>query len=657
MRPISPAALTALALGLGGCLGGPPAAPAPATGLASAATRAAQQQAAAGLDLGDGRDFEDAERGLVAREAELVIRDADGRVVWDAGEYAFEEGPAPDRVNPSLWRQARLNQRHGLYRVAERVYQVRGYDISNLSIVVGDTGWIVVDPLTSRATAAAALALARKHLGEAPIRAVIFTHSHIDHFGGIEAVVSSRDVAERGVRIVAPLGFVEAATSENVIAGVAMGRRAAFMYGFDLPRDPGGHVDSGLGKSPARGGFGLLPPTDVIDRTGQTLRLDGVDFSFTYAPDSEAPTELTFYLPRWKAWCGAEIVSHTLHNLYSLRGARVRDALKWSGYIHDAIHRFPDMQVVFASHHWPTWGNERAIEYLKRQRDVYRYIHDQTVRLANAGHTSREIAEILTLPESLEEEFAVRGYYGSVRHNAKAVYQLYFGWYDGNPANLDPLPPEPAARNYVEWMGGRAAVLSRARASFEAGEYRWTATVLDHLVFAEPGDAEARELLARTYEQLGYQAESAPWRDVYLTGARELRHGAGASPIDPAAAAGLLRHLPLERFFEAMAVRLDGPKAAGRHLVLTFVFTDVGESFVLEVENGVLNHRRADPDPEADATLHLTRELWIRLVTRQAGLRDLVFSDELDVDGSRRRLLAFFGLFDAPRGDFAIVTP
>ncbi len=620
-------------------------------------TRRAQAESIRGLDLADRTDFEDAQRGLVAREPHLVIRAADGRVVWDPSEYDFERGEAPDSVNSSLWRQAQLNNQHGLYRVADRVYQVRGYDLANLSILIGDTGWILVDPLTSRETAAAALALARRHLGDAPIRAVILTHSHIDHFGGMQAVVTPEDVAKRGVRIIAPLHMVDAATSENVLAGIAMGRRAGFMYGMPLERGPRGHVGSGLGKAPAQGTFGLLPPTDIVDHTGQTMTIDGVDFVFTWAPDSEAPTELTFYLPQWKVYCTAETATHTLHNLYTLRGAKVRDALKWSGYLHDVIYRFPDMETIFASHHWPIWGNERIIDYLKKQRDLYKYIHDQTLRLANAGYTSREIAETIELPASLASVFPDRGYYGTLRHDAKAVYQLYLGWYDGNPANLNPLPPVEAAAKYVEFMGGRDAVLEKARGSFEAGEYRWAATVLNHLVFADPDDREAKELLAQTYDQLGYQAESGPWRDVYLTGALELRRGISGSPLDPADAVDLLRNLPVERFFDAMAARVVGPDAAAKDYLFNFVFTDLHESFQLSLENSVLNYRRADPDPKADATIELTREMWLRLVTQQAGLRDLLFSDQLRIEGSRLTLLEFFRKLDRPSGSFPIVTP
>jgi alkyl sulfatase BDS1-like metallo-beta-lactamase superfamily hydrolase len=621
-------------------------------------TEQAQDAVARELPLGDPQDLEDATRGLVARDPALLVEGADGRRVWDAAAYAFVDGDPPASVNPSLWRQAKLNAIHGLFQVAEGVWQVRGYDLSNLTLIRGGTGWIVVDPLTAEETAAAAMALARKHLGDAPVVALIFTHSHVDHFGGALGAISAAEAASGRFRIVAPRGFVEEASSENVLAGIAMGRRAGFMYGMGLARGPRGHVDTGLGRAPARGRIGLLAPTDLVDRTPQEMEIDGVRFVFQYAPETEAPAELTFYLPGAKAFCGAEIVSHTLHNLYTLRGAKVRDALRWSAAIDEARRLFGEAEVVFASHHWPVFGRERVQAYLEQQRDVYRYVHDQTLRLANAGRTPREIAEEIELPASLRSAFAVRGYYGTLRHNVKAVYQAYFGWYDGNPANLDPLPPEEAGARYVEAMGGAAEVRRRGAEAFERGEYRWAATLLDHLVFAEPGDAEARELLARCYDQLGYQAESGPWRDVYLSGAKELRRGVQeASPLDPRAAAGLLRHLPVERFFDAMATRLDGPKADGKRLTLNFVFTDLGESFVLDVENAVLHHERRDPDPQASVTVRLTRDLLLRLATQQAGLRELVGSDELDVEGSRIDLLAFFSLFDRPGGSFPIVTP
>ncbi len=620
-------------------------------------TRKFNQAQRGTLPFSDRTDFEDADRGLISREPDVVIAKDDGELVWNTPAYHFEEGDAPASVHPSLWRQAQLNNRHGLYEVVDGIYQVRGYDLSNMSLIRGRTGWIIVDPLTSRETATAALALARKHLGDAPIVAVILTHSHIDHFGGMQAVVSPEDISTGRIRVIAPQGFVEEATSENVLAGIAMGRRASFMYGFGLERGPRGHVGSGLGKQPARGAFGVLPASDIIDRTPQPMEIDGVRFVFQYAPESEAPAELTFYLPEKKAFCGAEIVSHNMHNLYTLRGAKVRDALKWSGYIDQAIETFSDAEVVYASHHWPTWGNERVMHYLAGQRDTYKYIHDQTLRLANAGFTPREIAEQIELPESLRNVFANRGYYGTVKHNAKAVYQWYFGWYDGNPANLDPLPPQPEAVKYVDFMGGAEAVMQKARASYENGEYRWVATVLNHLVFADPDNGDARELLAQAYDQLAYRAESGPWRDVYLTGALELRHGKTKAAINLADAGDLLRYMPVHRFFDAMAARIDGEKAADENLKLNFTFTDVGESYVLRIANGVLNYRRAEPDPSADVTLRLTRDFWLRLAIGSAGLREMIFSDDLDVDGSRLKLMSFFSLMDKPDGAFNIVTP
>ncbi len=662
MRPVC-LALATLALACG------PDAPAPAPRAAdadelgrtppSAATAAAQRALAETLPLADGADFEAARRGLVASEPEVVIERDDGTgVLWDSRSYAFLEGEAPESVNPSLWRQAKLNAIHGLFEVVPGVWQVRGYDLANLTVIRGETGWILVDPLTAKETARAALALVQKTLGERPISAVIYTHSHVDHFGGVLGVLSDDPAAREGVRIVAPEGFLHEATSENLLAGVAMSRRAQLMYGMPLARDARGHVGSGLGKEPGRGSVGVLPPTEIVDRTPQPITIDGVEFVFQNAAGSEAPAELMFYLPAQQAFCGAEVVSRTMHNLYTLRGAKVRDALRWSGYVDEAIQLFPEMQVVFNSHHWPVWGNEDALAYLARQRDTYKYIHDQTLRLANAGLTSREIAEQLELPESLRPHFANRGYYGTVRHNAKAVYQFYFGWYDGNPANLDPLPPEDAGARYVDAMGGAAAVRERAAGAIEAGELRWAATLLDHLIFSDPDDGEARALLARAYDQLGYRAESGPWRDVYLTAARELRDGIAEGQPALAGAIDLLRQIPVARFFDAMATRLDPAKAEGDTTRLVFDFPDLGETHELFLENAVLHHRPVTGGaPEADATLRMTHDFFLRLMLRQAGLRDLVFSDELEIDGSRTALLSFLRMLEPPNERFAIVTP
>ncbi|WP_405231989.1 alkyl/aryl-sulfatase [Lentisalinibacter salinarum] len=602
------------------------------------------------------RDFERARRGLIASVPELRIGPAE-RPVWDMTAYEFLEEAEFDSINPSLRRQARLNNIHGLFEVTDGVYQLRGFDLSNMTLIEGETGWIVVDPLTATETAAAAMAFANAELGERPVRAIIFTHSHADHFGGVLGITSAEEAREQGIRVIAPEGFLEEATSENVIAGVAMGRRAGYMYGRRLPRSPRGHVGSGLGKSPAFGTIAILEPTEIVDTTPQEMTIDGVPFVFQNAPHSEAPAELTFYLPEQKAWCGAEIVSRNMHNIYTLRGAKVRDALLWSGYIDEALQLFGEAEVYFGSHHWPVWGNGEVVEFLEQQRDLYKYIHDQTLRMANQGMTPKEIAEEIALPASLQQSFANMGYYGTLKHNAKAVYQGYFGWYDGNPANLDPLPPVAAGERYVDYMGGADELLRKASASFDEGDYRWVAEVLNHLVMAEPENADARALLARTYDQLGYQAESGPWRDVYLSAAYELRHGPPEQGISLANAIDLLRHTPTERFLDAMAVRLNGPKAADEELTVNLVFTDLEETYVLVIENGVLHHYRRDADPQANATLSLTRDAYLGLAAGAIGLTDLLTSDDITLEGSKLDLVRFFSLLERPEGTFDIVTP
>lgn len=622
----------------------------------SAHTMAAQTHVGESLPLSDPRDFDDAERGLIARDPELRIS-KDGEVVWDMPSYGFIEGEPPASVNPSLWRQARLNNIHGLFEVGPGIYQLRGYDLANMSLIEGKSGWIVVDPLTTEETARAALAFARKHLGDKPVSAIIFTHSHIDHFGGALGVLTPAEIEERQVPVVAPQGFMEEATSENIIAGTTMSRRSLYMYGLRLPRNIRGHVGSGLGKGPAAGTFGILRPTVTISETPTELTIDGVRFVFQNAPESEAPAELTFYLPDSSAWCGAEIVSHTMHNLYTLRGAKVRDAIQWSRYIDEAMRRFGDAEIYFGSHHWPIWGNERILDFLKKQRDTYKFIHDQTLRLALHGYTPQEIAEALELPEPLRSSFANRGYYGTLKHNAKAVYQRYFGWYDGNPAHLDPLPAAEAGAKYVSLAGGEAAVIENAQAAYDAGEYRWAAEVLNHLVFANPGNREAKELLAHTYDQLGYQAESGPWRDVYLTGAFELRHGGPEHGQDIAAAIDLITQAPVERFLDAMAVRLNADKAEGKKMTVNLVLTDLGVTHVLELESSVLRHYERDPDPEANFTLKIAHDAYLRMMTGRLGIEDVLFGDDLEVEGNRLDLVGFFRLFDKPDGKFNIVVP
>jgi alkyl sulfatase BDS1-like metallo-beta-lactamase superfamily hydrolase len=623
----------------------------------SAHTAALNASVSEDLPLSDPQDFEDAKRGLIASDGELRIAGAGGAPIWDMVAYGFIDGDSPPSVNPSLWRQERLNNIHGLFEVTKGVYQLRGYDLANMSLIEGETGWIVVDPLTAKETARAALAFARKHLGNKPVSAVIFTHSHVDHFGGVLGILSTEDAEDRKIPIIAPELFIEEATSENIIAGVTMARRSLFMFGPRLPRGERGHVGSGLGKGPAYGTISILQPTETIVETPTELTIDGVKFVFQNAPGSEAPSELTFYLPDLKTFCGAEVVSHNMHNLYTLRGAKVRDALKWSGYIDEIIALFGDADVYFGSHHWPIWGNERIIDFLEKQRDTYKYINDQTLRLALHGYTPREIAEQLKLPQSLRTSFANRGYYGTVKHNAKAVYQRYFGWYDGNPANLDPLPPEEAGAKYVELAGGAANLLKTAQAAYDNGEYRWVAEVVNHLVFADPDNQDARNLLARAYDQLGYQAESGPWRDVYLTGALELRHGGPETGVDLSTAVDMIRHAPLARFLDAMAVRLNAPKAEGKEMVVNLFFTDLDTNHVLELKNSVLRHYQRGPDPDANVTLRITHDTYLRMVTGRVGIKDTLFSDDLRIEGSRLDLVGFFRLFDKPDGTFNVVLP
>ncbi|MGB5223275.1 MAG: alkyl sulfatase dimerization domain-containing protein [Polyangiales bacterium] len=612
---------------------------------------------AASLPLADQQDFDDARRGLVASDPDLRVMGSAGTPIWDMPAYGFVDGDAPASVNPSLWRQAKLNNIHGLFKVTEGIHQLRGHDLANMTLIDGDTGWIVVDPLTSEETARAALAFARQHLGDKAVSAIIFTHSHVDHFGGVLGIVSAEEVAQRSIPIIAPVGFLDEATSENIIAGITMGRRSLYMYGPRLPRGERGHVGSGLGKGPAFGTVGILPPTTIISETPTRMTVDGVKLVFQNAPGSEAPAEHTFYLPDRKAFCGAEVVSHNMHNLYTLRGAKVRDALKWAGYIDEIIELFGEAEVYFGSHHWPIWGNARIIDFLEKQRDMYKYIHDQTLRLALLGYTPREIAETIELPEALQQSFPNRGYYGTVRHNAKAVYQRYFGWYDGNPANLNPLPPAEAGAKYVELAGGAANLLENAQSAYDAGEYRWAAEVLNHLVFANPKDEDAKSLLAKVYDQLGYQAESGPWRDSYLTAAFELRHGGPDVGVDLASAVDMLKHAPLDRFLVAMAARLNPEKAEGKEMIVNLVFSDVGTSFVLELQNSVLRHYERDPNPNASVTLKITKDLFLRMMAGTAGIKDTLFGDDLEVEGSKLDLVSFFRLLDKPTGTFNIVTP
>ena len=630
-----------------------------ATGDATAATVKSNEEFAKAYDLADRQAFEDAARGLIARPTGKITNAA-GALVWDFDSFAFLDGKAPPTVNPSLWRQALLNNQIGLFKVADGIHQLRGFDVSNMTLIDGKTGWIVVDPLTTRETAAAAIAFARKHLGDRPVSAMVYTHSHADHFAGALGVLSAAEAAERKVPVLAPEGFMEEATSENLMAGIAMGRRSNYQFGSRLERSVKGLVDGGIGKAlpyGSAGNLGLIAPTRTVAKPVEEITLDGVRFVFQNVPSTEAPAEMTFSLPELKAYCGAEIASQTMHNLYTLRGAKVRDAMKWSTYLDEAIDHARDAEVFFASHHWPVWGNARIREFLANQRDVYRFTHDQTVRGMNAGLTPREIAETLRLPKSLDRFLHAHGYYGTVSHNSKAVYQFYLGWYDANPANLNPHPPEEAGKRYVELAGGVDKLVAAAQAAFDRADYRWGAELLNHAVFAQPDHAGARQLLARTYEQLGYGAESATWRNVYLMGAYELRNGPPASGLTRSVVLDMLRHTPIERFLEAMAGQLDAQAADGKAMKVNLVFTDLKESYVLELRNSILYHRRLPPAPDANATLSMTKEIFLKAVTGTAGLRDTVLNDDFKVDGSRIDLVRFLSLIDRMPGTFAIVTP
>ncbi len=626
-----------------------------AAGDATEATLKANAEFVQGLKLDDPQDFADSQRGLIAKPTGQ-IPGPDGAVLIDFDGFNFIEGAAPPTVNPSLWRHAILNKPSGLFKVAEGIHQLRGFDIANMTLIEGKTGWIVVDPLTARETGAAAIAFARKHLGDKPVSAVIYTHSHVDHFGGVLGVVSAQEATARQIPIIAPEGFMEEATSENVMVGIVMGRRSGYQFGKNLERSARGFVDAGLGKNLAYGSFGILPPTLLISQDTQEVTVDGLRLVFHNVPATEAPAEMTFNIPEYQAYCGAEILSQTMHNLLPVRGAKVRDTLRWSNYLDEALEQTADAEVYFASHNWPVWGKARIAEFISKHRDAYRYLHDQTVRLMNAGHTPREIAEMVKLPKSLASFFGVRGYYGDVRHNVKAIYQFYLGNYDGNPANLNPLPPADSARRYMELFGGADKAIAAAQKAFDAGEYRWTAELLNLVVFADSGNKSAKDLLARSYEQMGYMAESSTWRNSYLSAAFELRNGPPAKGVNRSNFIEVLSRTPIERFLDAMAAALDGPAAEGKNYKINLVLTDTRESFVLWIENAVLHHKRAAPAADANATLSLTHGIFIKMIAGTAGVSDTLLSDDLKVTGSRVDLVRFFRLLDKAEGIFPIVT-
>ncbi|MEI6666862.1 MAG: alkyl sulfatase dimerization domain-containing protein [Acidobacteriota bacterium] len=574
----------------------------------------------------------------------------------DFDDHRLFEGEAPSTVNPSLWRHAKLDAQIGLFKVTDGVYQVRGFDIANMTLVEGKTGWIVVDTLTCRESSAAALAFVARHLGNRPVSALVFTHSHVDHFGGALGLISPTEAADRKIPVIAPDGFIQEATSENVMVGAAMGRRSTYQFGRDLERSVKGNVGAGLGRAAAVGHFGILQPTQIISQAAQDVTLDGVRFVFHNVPGAEAPAELTFSIPDKKIYGGAELLVHSMHNLLPLRGAKVRDALRWAEYLQQALDQLGDAEIYVGQHQWPIWGHVRIVTFVTTQRDVYKYTHDQTVRLINAGYTPREIAERVKLPRSLASSLGARGYYGDLRHNVKAVYQFYLGAYDGNPANLDPLPPQDSARRYLELMGGADKVVAAAQVAFDKGDYRWAAELLNHAVLGQPGHQSATQLLARTYDQMGYLAEAAPWRNSYLTAAAELRQSAPKKGMERRFLVDLLLQTPVERVLEALAAGLDGPAADGLDLKINLVVTDTRESFVLWIENAVLHHRKASRAADANATCTVTKAFFIKMMVGTAGVREVLLGDQLKIEGSRIDLVRFLTLFDKAAGTFPIVT-
>ncbi|MGV0835795.1 alkyl/aryl-sulfatase [Mycolicibacterium thermoresistibile] len=604
------------------------------------------------LPFDDTTDFADADRGFIAALEPGVVTASDGRVIWDNDAYTFLDGEAPTTVHPSLWRQSQLCAKQGLYQVVEGVYQVRGLDLSNISFIEGDTGVIVIDPLISTETAAAALALYRRHRGDRSVGAVIYTHSHVDHFGGVLGVTSQADVDAGRVAVIAPEGFVDHAVAENIYAGTAMARRATYMYGTLLDVGPHGQVGCGLGQRTSTGEVAMIVPTLDIHRTGELHTIDGVEIEFQMAPGTEAPAEMHFYFPRYRALCMAENATHNLHNLLTLRGALVRDPHVWAGYLTEAIDTFADRtDVVFASHHWPTWGADRIVEYLSLQRDLYAYLHDQTLRLINRGHTGSEIAEQFTLPPALQRAWHTRGYYGSVNHNVKAIYQRYMGWFDGNPGRLWPHPPHAAGPRYVAAMGGPDRVVELARQAFEDGDFRWAATLLDHVICTDADHAAARELYADTLEQLGYGAENATWRNFFLSGATELRRG-NFGTATQATSPTLLAQLSPEQIFDSLAINVDGPRATDLDLAIDITFTEPDVNYRLTLRNGVLVHRRAAADDRAGARLRVADTG--RLLALAAGD---VSSPGLEVTGDPQVLGSLLSVVDRPDPAFDIVTP
>lgn len=631
-------------------LGNGPEAPKPA----SAATVAAQRAVAATLPADDGRDAEYAQRGFIATRTDPLIKAADGRAVWNLGAYDFVRGPAPGSVNPSLWRHIGLLRQHGLFQVGEGVWQVRGFDVSNMTIIRGATGWIVIDPLVTRETAAAALDLVNSQLGQRPVSAVIYSHSHSDHFGGVRGIVSEADVTAGKVAIIAPDQFMEETVSENVMAGGAMGRRAQFQFGTVLLPGAQGQMGSGIGTGLSAGEITLIAPTDLIKRTGETRTVDGVALEFQIVSGSEAPSELNLYIVPARAFLSSEMSTCSMHNILTPRGAKVRDTKAWAGYLDEAVQLYAARtDALISSHCWPRYGQGEVIRSLTAQRDNYRYLHDQTIRLMNQGATPVEIAEALSLPPALAQDWFNRGYYGTYSHNAKAIYQFYLGWYDANPANLNPHPPVARAKRTIAAMGGAKKVLGIARKAMAAGDYRWASDLLSQLVFAEPDYQQARALLADSYEQQGYQAESAIWRNQFLSAAKDLRGGGIARP-GAVQGTDMIAAVSTQLLLDSVATRFD-PAKFGRSGRINLTITDRQESAGIELtSSAMIGRMRTSSD--AAATLTGPRRLMLGLLFLKLPLAQLEAAG-LKIEGDRALVEAWLAAIDPVPGRFNIVEP
>jgi alkyl sulfatase BDS1-like metallo-beta-lactamase superfamily hydrolase len=625
---------------------------------ATEATKAANSKLLKELPFSDKTDFENARKGLLAPLPKEVIKDGKGNPVWDPGKYGFiTDKPAPDTVNPSLWRQSQLINFSGLFEVVDGIYQVRNLDLSNMTIIEGKEGVTIVDPLISAETAKVGLDLYYSKRGKKPVKAVIYTHSHVDHYGGVRGVVNEADVKAGKVKVYAPEGFMEAAVAENIMAGNAMSRRASYMYGNLLKPDPKGQVGAGLGTTTSSGTVTLIPPTNIISKTGHKETIDGLTYEFLMAPGSEAPAEMLWFIEEKKAIAAAEDATHTLHNTYSLRGAKIREPLPWSKYLNQALTMWGSKaEVIFAQHHWPTWGNKNVVEFLGKQRDLYRYINDETLHGINRGMTMREIAESFKLPDSLGHYWASRGYYGSIYHNVVATYVLYLGWFDGNPATLHELTPVESGKKYVEFMGGAEAVLKKAKQAYDKGEYRWVAQVVRHVVFADPKNQAARNLEADALEQLGYQAESGPWRNFYLTGAQELRKGVAKLPTPNTASPDTVKAMSMDMVLDYASVRLNRQKAGKANIRLNI---DMGgsERYFVELINGVINHTAGVQPGNVDATVTLSKDVFDNIMLKTTTLDEAVKTGKVKINGKEAKLKELLSYLDNFEFWFNIVTP